>query len=198
MLATPDVHTSGNIFAGARRRFRPSISSSCVSVPASKNFSISGSSASATISISASRAGVGGVGHVGRAPAPLGHLARAVGRERVGLHRHEIDDAAEVLLFADRQLDRDDGAAARLPQRFERALERRALAVEAVDDDQCAAVALLAAVPRLLGLHFDAGDGIDDDRARASATRIAARASLKKLPKPGVSMRLILVLFHSA
>ena len=35
-------------------------------------------------------------------------------------------------------------------------------------------------------------------RPRASATRIAARASLRKLAKPGVSIRLIFVLFHSA
>ncbi len=32
----------------------------------------------------------------------------------------------------------------------------------------------------------------------ASATRSAARASLRKLAIPGVSIRLILVLFHSA
>jgi hypothetical protein len=31
-----------------------------------------------------------------------------------------------------------------------------------------------------------------------SATFSAARASAKKLPNPGVSIRLILVLFHSA
>ena len=32
----------------------------------------------------------------------------------------------------------------------------------------------------------------------ASATRSAARASLRKFAMPGVSMKLILVLFHSA
>ena len=59
--------------------FRPAISSSCVSVPASKNFSISCSSASATISIERFARGVGRVGHVGGDRA-LGHLAGAVGR----------------------------------------------------------------------------------------------------------------------
>jgi hypothetical protein len=56
MLAVADVHTSGNTREALTPRLRPSISSSCVSVPDSKNFSISASSASATISISASRA----------------------------------------------------------------------------------------------------------------------------------------------
>ena len=56
MFCSPDVHTSGKIFAARVAAARPLTSSSCVSVPASKNFSISDSSASATISISASRA----------------------------------------------------------------------------------------------------------------------------------------------
>ena len=58
MFCSPDVHSSGNILAARVAAARPFTSSSCVSVPASKNFSISGSSASATISISASRAAV--------------------------------------------------------------------------------------------------------------------------------------------
>src|SRR5262245_43801997 len=56
MLDEPAVHTSGNTLALSVAFFSPVTSSSCVSVPASKNFSISCSSASATISISASRA----------------------------------------------------------------------------------------------------------------------------------------------
>ena len=58
IFASPDVQTSGNTFAALRRALRPASSSSCVSVPASKNFSISCSSASATISMRASRAAV--------------------------------------------------------------------------------------------------------------------------------------------
>ena len=56
--------------------------------------------------------------------------------ERQRLHRDQIDDAAKVLLLADRQLNRDDGAAEHAAQRFERALEAGALAIEAVEDDQ--------------------------------------------------------------
>ncbi len=56
IFAVADVQTSGNTFAAIVAFRSPDTSSSSVSVPASKNFSISGSSASATISISASRA----------------------------------------------------------------------------------------------------------------------------------------------
>ena len=56
MLRVADVHTSGNTFAASVAARSPPSSSSSVSVPASKNFSISCSSFSATISISASRA----------------------------------------------------------------------------------------------------------------------------------------------
>ncbi len=56
MLTVADVQTSGNTFAAMVAPRSPAMSSSSVSVPASKNFSISFSSFSATISMSASRA----------------------------------------------------------------------------------------------------------------------------------------------
>ena len=56
MFNTAEVHTSGKTFAAIVAFLRPVTSSSSVSVPASKNFSISFSSFSATISMSASRA----------------------------------------------------------------------------------------------------------------------------------------------
>jgi hypothetical protein len=56
MLAVADAQTTGKIRPAPMPRFSPESSSSCVSVPASKNFSMSASSASATISMSASRA----------------------------------------------------------------------------------------------------------------------------------------------
>ena len=68
MFSSADVQTSGNSLPAIVALRRPATSSSSVSVPASKNFSISFSSFSATISISASRARVDGGGHVGRAP----------------------------------------------------------------------------------------------------------------------------------
>ena len=60
MFAVADAHSTGNTRPAATPRLSPASSSSCVSVPASKNFSISASSASATISISASRAACAG------------------------------------------------------------------------------------------------------------------------------------------
>ena len=56
MFSSADVHTSGNTLPAIVAPRRPATSSSSVSVPASKNFSISFSSFSATISMSASRA----------------------------------------------------------------------------------------------------------------------------------------------
>ena len=56
MLSVADVQNSGNTRRPITALRSPDTSSSLVSVPASKNFSISWSSASATISMSASRA----------------------------------------------------------------------------------------------------------------------------------------------
>ncbi len=56
MLTVADVQSTGNTLRARTARRSPATSSSCVSVPVSKNFSISASSASATISTSASRA----------------------------------------------------------------------------------------------------------------------------------------------
>ena len=56
MFAVAEVSTSGKMRAAATPRLSPATRSSWLSVPASKNFSISASSASATISINASRA----------------------------------------------------------------------------------------------------------------------------------------------
>ena len=56
ILSVAEVHTSGATWPARTAVRRPASSSSCVSVPDSKNFSIRLSSASATISIKASRA----------------------------------------------------------------------------------------------------------------------------------------------
>ncbi len=56
IFVVADVHSTGKMRPALIPRFRPDSSSSCESVPASKNFSIRASSASATISMSASRA----------------------------------------------------------------------------------------------------------------------------------------------
>ncbi len=80
-----------------------------------------------------------------------------------GLHRNEIDHAAEVFLFADRELDRHDVLAELLLQRFERARERCAVAVHLVDHDHPRHREFLGEFPDLLGRHFDTGHAADDD-----------------------------------
>jgi hypothetical protein len=70
------------------------------------------------------------------------------------------------LLFADRQLNRHDRAVERQPHRLQRAFERRAFAIQPVDDDQPRQLLFFGGGPRLFGLHFDAGHGIDHDQRR--------------------------------
>ncbi len=112
MFSPDEVQKSGNMRRPRTAERRPVTSSSLVSVPASKNFSISLSSASATISISASRAAVGVGLHVGRHGLFL-ELAAAVRLVDERLHPDQVHDAAEGLLLADRHLHRDDRAAER-------------------------------------------------------------------------------------
>ena len=178
MLSAADVHSSGNNLPDAVAARSPATNCSCVSVPASKNFSISDSSASATISMSASRArrGIGRhvCGDVG-----LAELAAAIGQKHIGFQRHEIDDAAERFFFANRQLNRNDGAAERGVNRLQRALEAGALAIEAIDDDQAGQPGLLGGLPGFFGLHLHAGDGIDDENGRVGHAQRRARVGQK-------------------
>ena len=96
----------------------------------------------------------------------LGHWlpASAVNSQR--LHAHQVDDASEIPLLAERQLDRHDLAGAVAVQRLERALEAGALAVEPVHDDEPRQAERRGLGPELLGLHFDAGHRVDDDDGR--------------------------------
>ena len=163
MFASADVQTSGKILPAAVAVRRPATSSSSVSVPASKNFSISFSSASATISISASRAAsTAAVMSAGTAASVNVPLSSAWNMYAFFATRSTTP--RERFLLADRQLNRNDGAAARLAQRLQRALEARALAIEPVDDDQSRQVELLGRRPHLFGLHHHAGDRVDDDQ----------------------------------
>ena len=106
MFRSPDAQKTGKSLPARIARARPAVSSSCVSVPASKNFSISASSASATISMSASRAALGG-----RRPSRRARRLRSscrIRRRRTcsAFIDDQIDDAVEVLLLADGQLHR--------------------------------------------------------------------------------------------
>ena len=85
MFAVADAQSTGKMRPAAMPRLRPATSSSCVSVPASKNFSISASSASATISISASRALLAAPS-ISAGTGAFGGLAAAVGGIGPRLH----------------------------------------------------------------------------------------------------------------
>ena len=170
-----DVQTSGNSLAFIVALRSPATSCSCVSVPSAKNASMSASSASATISSSCSRACVRLFGHVRRHVA-FGDRAAAVGGEGQRLHadrdrRHRVNAA----LLANRQLNRDDLTSAVPMQGLERPFEAGAIAFEAADGDDARQVQFSGLGPELLGLHFDAGDGIDDDEG-ALDRRAARRA----------------------
>ena len=75
-----------------------------------------------------------------------GHRAlRTLGRRPVVDHRgvgQQVDDAAEVALLADRELERRDTRTEAVLQLLERAVERRPLAVELVDEDDAGDAAL--------------------------------------------------------
>ncbi len=100
------------------------------------------------------------IGQVGRDLA-LRHLA-GVRSERQRLHADEIDDPGEVAFIPDRQLDRNDLAGTVAMERLEGALEAGALALEAIQHDDAGKVECRRFGPELLGLHFDAGNSVDD------------------------------------
>src|SRR5581483_7879671 len=74
-----------------------------------------------------------------------------------------VDNAAELRLLADGELERCDTGAEAFLQLVERAVERRALTVELVDEDRARQTEVLRHAPRDLGLHLDALDGRDDE-----------------------------------
>ena len=92
--------------------------------------------------------------------------ATGVVGERDALHGDQIHGAPKAPLRADRELDRHHLPAERPVHRFEGAVEARALAVEQIEDQQTGQPELLRDVPHLLGLHFNAGDRVDDDECR--------------------------------
>ena len=108
---------------------------------------------------------LGNAGHVGgdRAFLALAISAHVVG---VGLHADEINDASETLLSADRELQRSDGAAERVGERFEHAVGVGAIAIHTVDDDHSRQVDFIAVSPDTLSHNLDSGNAVHDDERR--------------------------------
>ena len=88
------------------------------------------------------------------------------GRIHVRAHVQEVDDARQLVLAADRQLDRDAAVGQLLPRRLEHAEEVGALAVEHVDEDDARELVLLGALPHARGVHLDAHHAAERRRAR--------------------------------
>ena len=167
-----------------------------MSVPASKNFSIRLSSASATISISASRAAFAlSVMSAGTAPSVILPDPSAANVYAFIATR----STTPVKCFSSPMGNwigtiarpNDVWRASRVRSRLARSRSVRVSTT--MRGSSCA-----SASSHIFSVCTSGPDTASTTTRAPSTTRSAARASLKKLANPGVSMRLILVLFHSA
>ena len=195
-MSVPDVHTSGKILAAIVPLRRPATSSSSVSVPASKNFSISFSSFSATISTSASRAAsTAAVMSAGTGPsvnAPLSSVlnvnAFRVTRSTMPLKLFSAPIGSWIGMMVRVNVSRSD-ASDRSRLARSRSIRLRTT-IRGSDSSSAASHAFSV---------WTIGPATASTTTSApSATWSAARASARKFPMPGVSIRLIFCLFHSA
>ncbi len=105
------------------------------------------------------------LGFLGRFGQVLGDLSllappASSGFVGVALHPDQVDDAAELALRAERQLDGDGEAAEILLDAGEGPVEAGVLPVQLVDDQRPRQFELLGERPHLLGLNLDAGDPV--------------------------------------
>ena len=89
------------------------------------------------------------------------------------LHVDQVDDALELGLGADRQLERHGVGAEAVDHRLRALVEVRADAVHLVDERDARDVVLVGLAPDRLGLRLDAGDGVEQ---RDGAVEDAQRA----------------------
>ena len=109
-----------------------------------------------------------GDGYLARAPPALAGVL-------VALHVDQVDQAAGLVLRADRNFRRDDMWAERCLQGVQRREEVRALAIEHVHEDQPRQAFLSGAIPQPLGADLDAGDAVDDDHRGVDHSQGAER-----------------------
>ena len=102
------------------------------------------------------------VGHLGGDLARRGLLASLGARVR--LHVQQVDDPADLVLDADREMHRDAAGRERVPQLLEDAVEVGPLAVEHVHEEDAGQAELLRPRPDAVGLDLDAHDRRDDDQ----------------------------------
>ena len=102
----------------------------------------------------------------------LAQFSLAVAVVPVGLHVDQVDHARDLVLGADRDLGGDDVLAESGLERFERAEEVGALAVEHVDEHQPGEVELGRPLPQPVGVDLDAHHRVDHEhRGLAHAQR---------------------------
>ena len=91
----------------------------------------------------------------------------------VRLHLEQVDDAAEVRLGADRQLDRNSVAAQALMHHVDNVVEVRAHDVHLVDVDHAGNIVMVSLSPDRLGLRLNAALGTKDRHAAVEHAQAA-------------------------
>ena len=93
----------------------------------------------------------------------------------VGLHLDQVDDAAEVCLGADRQLDRNSVALEALVHHVDNVVEVRAHDVHLVDIDHAGNVVVVGLAPDRLGLRLNAALGTQNGHGAVEHAQANAR-----------------------
>ena len=197
MACSPDVQTSGKILPAIVAVRSPETSCSCVSVPSAKN-ALHQLFVGFGHHLDQLFAGVRRGRRQWRRDLALRHLAAVVAANVSAFMRTR---STTPVKSRSSPIGSWIGTISRAQSRCSESSVRSRLArsrSRRFSDDDARQVQRGGFGPELLGLHFDAGDRVDDDEGAASATRRAARASVRKLANPGVSMMLILVFCHSA
>ena len=91
----------------------------------------------------------------------------------------QVDDAGQLVLGADRQMDRDAAVGELLLERGQRAVEVGALAIEHVHEDDPRELELLGTRPDARGVHLDAHHGGDDDERALDDAQARDRVGLE-------------------
>ena len=146
-------------------RRRPRLISATVSSSPSRYLWVSSSSISATASIIVAAVLLGLGQQLGRDLDDVDLVAQVVAVVD-GLHLDQVDDALELVLAADRDLDRHGVRAEAVLDRLDAAPEIGAGPVELVDEAESRDAITIGLPPDRLGLRLDTRDPVeDDDRA---------------------------------
>ena len=101
--------------------------------------------------------------------------------------RHRVDNPAGRVFFSDRNLNGNDGPAAGLPERLQRATEARAIPIEPVQDDQAGQLELLGGGSDLFGLNHHGRRCGDDDQGGVGDAQGRARVGQEVADPRGVN-----------